>query len=47
MKNIYDRLCLTYGEDFRFDIASAPGQGTRIAIDIPCAAPDQGRGKEE
>ncbi|HEV2388130.1 MAG TPA: histidine kinase [Candidatus Acidoferrales bacterium] len=34
-RNVRERLRLIYGDDFRLDIASGPGQGTLICIDIP------------
>jgi two-component system, sensor histidine kinase YesM len=35
MRNIAERLQLTYGEQYRFLIDSLPNQGTTITIDIP------------
>ena len=35
MKNIYDRLKLTYHDDFNFEIRSTLGSGTTIQISIP------------
>jgi two-component system LytT family sensor kinase len=34
-RNVRERLQLIYGNDFRMDIASQPGVGTRVRIDIP------------
>lgn len=39
MKNIYDRLNLTYHNDFDFHVASKPGLGTRVQISLPCSPP--------
>lgn len=33
--NIYQRLCLFYGEDMTFRMESEPGEGTRITIVVP------------
>lgn len=38
--NVYRRLVLYYGEDFRFDIDSMPGKGTRCSICIPARTDD-------
>ena len=35
IRNIYQRLRLYYGEDFRLRIDSAEGQGTTITLVIP------------
>jgi two-component system LytT family sensor kinase len=34
-RNVRERLQLTYANDFHFDIATRPGEGTLIRIDIP------------
>ena len=35
LKNVNDRICLLYGEDYKIRIYSKPGQGTRVEIRIP------------
>jgi sensor histidine kinase YesM len=35
ISNVHERLRVLYGADFRMDISSEEGQGTRILIDIP------------
>ncbi|MEF3303685.1 sensor histidine kinase [Paenibacillus sp. GYB003] len=35
VKNVVDRMKLVYGESFRVDIGSAPGEGTRFTLHIP------------
>jgi two-component system LytT family sensor kinase len=35
ISNVHERLRVLYGADFRMDISSQEGQGTRICIDIP------------
>ena len=35
LKNVNDRICLLYGEDYKIRIYSKSGQGTRVEIRIP------------
>ena len=35
ISNVLERLKVTYGEDFLFDVDSRPGHGTKIRIEIP------------
>lgn len=35
LKNVNDRICLLYGEEYKIRIYSKPGQGTRVEIRIP------------
>ena len=39
ISNVHERLRVLYGGDFRMDISSRPGEGTRISIDIPELVP--------
>jgi two-component system, LytTR family, sensor kinase len=39
ISNVHERLRVLYGADFRMDIASQEGEGTRIQIDIPELVP--------
>jgi two-component system, LytTR family, sensor kinase len=39
ISNVHERLRVLYGADFRMDIASQEGRGTRILIDIPELVP--------
>lgn len=47
MKNIYDRLRLTYHDDFIFQIDSKLGEGTLVQISIPCSPASADGRKEE
>ena len=46
IKNIYDRLKLTYGDDFAFTIDSEAGTGTLVQLSLPSALPAPERRKE-
>ena len=35
ISNVHERLKVLYGDDFRLDIESEPGRGTRIRIEVP------------
>ncbi|MGG4033260.1 sensor histidine kinase [Paenibacillus cisolokensis] len=35
LRNIHQRLRLTYGEAYRYDMVSEPGRGTRIRLELP------------
>ena len=35
ISNVHERLRVLYGADFRMDISSREGEGTRIRIEIP------------
>ena len=35
ISNVHERLRVLYGGDFRMDISSREGEGTRIRIEIP------------
>ena len=35
LKNVNDRICLLYGEEYKIRIYSKTGQGTRVEIRIP------------
>ncbi|GIQ66749.1 hypothetical protein PACILC2_53170 [Paenibacillus cisolokensis] len=35
LRNIHQRLRLTYGEAYRYDMDSEPGRGTRIRLELP------------
>ena len=35
ISNVHERLRVLYGDDFRMDIASREGEGTRIRIEVP------------
>ncbi len=39
ISNVHERLRLLYGEDFRMDIQSQPGQGTCIRVEVPELVP--------
>jgi two-component system LytT family sensor kinase len=39
ISNVHERLRVLYGSDFRMDISSQEGEGTRISIDIPELVP--------
>jgi two-component system LytT family sensor kinase len=39
ISNVNERLRLLYGDDFRMDIQSRPGQGTCIRVEVPELAP--------
>jgi len=39
ISNVHERLKLLYGADFRMDIMSREGQGTRIRIEVPEVVP--------
>jgi sensor histidine kinase YesM len=39
ISNVYERLRVLYGADFRMDISSREGEGTRIRIEIPELVP--------
>ncbi len=39
ISNVHERLRVLYGADFRMDISSQEGEGTRIRIDIPELVP--------
>ncbi len=40
ISNVHERLRVLYGADFRMDISSQEGEGTRIQIDIPELVPN-------
>ena len=42
-RNVRERLQLIYANDFHLDIATRPGEGTRIRIDIPQLTPSLSR----
>jgi two-component system LytT family sensor kinase len=42
ISNVHERLRVLYGADFRMDITSREGEGTRTRIDIPELVPTQG-----
>lgn len=35
LKNVNDRICLLYGEKYRIQIYSRPGEGTRVEMRVP------------
>jgi two-component system sensor histidine kinase YesM len=35
LPNVFERMKMTFGEEFRMDIDSGPGEGTRIQMSIP------------
>jgi sensor histidine kinase YesM len=35
ISNVHERLRVLYGGDFRMDITSREGEGTRIRIEVP------------
>ena len=39
ISNVHERLKVLYGGDFRMEISSREGEGTRIAIDVPEVVP--------
>ena len=39
ISNVHERLRVLYGADFRMDISSREGEGTRIRIEIPELVP--------
>ncbi len=39
MSNVRERLEVLYGDDFRMDVSSQPGEGTQIRIEIPELVP--------
>jgi sensor histidine kinase YesM len=39
ISNVHERLRVLYGADFRMDISSEEGEGTRIRIEIPELVP--------
>jgi two-component system sensor histidine kinase YesM len=41
--NVYERLYLVYGDEFRLSLDSTPGRGTRIEIEFPATAPITGK----
>jgi two-component system sensor histidine kinase YesM len=45
IRNVYNRLRLLYGDNLRFDIASAPGAGTRVTVSIPAAEQQETEGE--
>jgi two-component system LytT family sensor kinase len=45
-RNVRERLQLLYGNDFRMDILSRPGEGTLIRIDIPEPVPSVAQVKQ-
>ena len=44
MKNVQERLEVLYGNQARFNVASNPGRGTLVSIEIPAEMPVRGRG---
>ena len=42
MKNVQERLEVLYGNQARFSVASNPGRGTLVSIEIPAALPGAG-----
>jgi two-component system, LytTR family, sensor kinase len=42
ISNVHERLRVLYGADFRMDISSREGEGTRIRIEIPELVPTEG-----
>jgi two-component system LytT family sensor kinase len=44
ISNVHERLRVLYGDDFRMDIKSREGEGTRIHIDIPELIPTVSQG---
>ena len=39
ISNVHERLRVLYGADFKMDISSREGEGTRIQIEIPELVP--------
>ena len=39
ISNVHERLRVLYGGDFRMEISSREGEGTRIMIDVPEVVP--------
>ena len=39
LKNVNDRICLLYGEEYAIRIFSAPGQGTKVIMRLPKKLP--------
>lgn len=46
LKNVNDRICLLYGEEYKIRIYSKPGQGTRVEIRIPKGGAVHGKEKK-
>jgi two-component system LytT family sensor kinase len=40
ISNVHERLRVLYGDDFRMDISSREGEGTRIRIEVPELVPE-------